>query len=144
MNDLDQKIRQGMAGYQVRYLITCYVLDENPMWLWAIWRTCRTAGIAVPSFVLEYLDGVADRLDPTSPNHSDTGRIENRVRDAVLGKAKIADTAKHVQIAREVANLSSDLNLSEGDVFDLADKYEVSDRTIHSWLKKARKLIRRS
>lgn len=131
-------VLKPFAYYSIRHALACYALDENPQHLWTVWRVCRKNGIDVPPVVLKYLDGVADKLDPQSEKHNHKGRIENRIRDAIMGDSKApADTSEHIRIAKRAFELSPNLKLNEDQRLELAELADVDERTIRRWLKKA-------
>ena len=143
MNDLENQIRSMFGAYSVRFALACYALDGSPLHLWTVWRVCRKTGIEVPSIVLSYLDAVADKLDPAAPEHKREGRVENWIREAVLGDNKApAQTLKQARMVQRAFQLSASLDLDEQQRIDLAVEFECDESTVRRWLRRAREIIR--
>lgn len=143
MGDFENQIRSTLGAYSVRFALACYALDGSPLHLWTVWRVCRKAKMDVPAVVLSYLDGVADKLDPAAPGHKREGRIENWVREAVLGNNKApAQTLDQAGMVQRAFELSASLDLDEQQRINLAVEFECDESTVRRWLKRVQEIMR--
>jgi len=139
--------------HMVRHALWCYSLDDNPQHLWRAWLLCRKHGIEVPETVLQYFDGVAEKLDPTSLEYllrDENGRlarptrIEGWARKALFSDVKPTepvDTWMFGQCIAMAADMAPDLDLTEAQRNDLGMEFGVDERTIARWLNKYKEAI---
>ncbi len=60
--DPDDRRRHARGAELLRLHETAYADTDNPLFAWSAWHLARTVGLAVPEWVLRYIDAAADKL----------------------------------------------------------------------------------
>ena len=62
IRELDEKLARAIAPGRLRYHRMLFRKSKNPIHAWEAFRTAREHGLAIPEWVLEYLDDSANRI----------------------------------------------------------------------------------